>query len=83
MPLITIHLARRDKPTSPEQKARLISGVTDLMETVLSKRRSSVTVIINEIDPENWGEGGEPVTEIRRRRSSANHDDSKNIDNSR
>lgn len=71
MPLITIRLARRDEPTSPEQKARLISGISDLMESVLSKRRESITVIIDEVDPENWGEGGEPVTTIRRRRASA------------
>ena len=71
MPLITIRLARRDEPTSAEQKARLISGISDLMESVLSKRRESVTVIIDEVNPENWGEGGEPVTTIRQRRASA------------
>ena len=26
------------------------------------------TVIIDEVDPENWGVGGEPVTVIRQRR---------------
>jgi phenylpyruvate tautomerase PptA (4-oxalocrotonate tautomerase family) len=26
-------------------------------------------VIIDEVDPENWGEGGEPVTALRARRA--------------
>ena len=40
---------------------------TPFMQQVLDKRPESVTVIIDEVDPENWGQGGEPVTEIRRR----------------
>ena len=67
MPLVNIRLARRDVPTTAAQKAALIAGVTQLMRQVLDKRPESVTVIIDEIDPENWGQGGEPVTEIRRR----------------
>jgi len=41
-----------------------------LMERVLHKRRESVTVIIDEVDADNWGEGGEPVSVIRARRAS-------------
>ena len=37
------------------------------MQQVLDKRPESVTVIIDEVDPENWGQGGEPVTVIRGR----------------
>lgn len=68
MPLINIRLARRDQPTTSAQKAALIAGVTQLMQQVLDKRPESVTVIIDEIDAENWGQGGEPVTVIRQRR---------------
>ncbi len=67
MPLVNIRLARRDVPTTAAQKAALIAGVTQLMQQVLDKRPESVTVIIDEIDPENWGQGGEPVTVIRQR----------------
>lgn len=70
MPLVQIRLARRDTPTTAEQKAALIAGITDLMQSVLDKRRESVVVNIDEVDPDNWGEGGEPVTSIRRRRTS-------------
>lgn len=76
MPLINVRLTRRDEPVTAEQKARLIAGITDLMEAVLAKRRESVVVIIDEIDPDNWGEGGESVTVLRRRRLAGGAADS-------
>ncbi|MDB5895601.1 MAG: 4-oxalocrotonate tautomerase [Rhodoferax sp.] len=69
MPLVNIRLTRRDQPTTREQKAALIAGVTQLMQDVLAKRADSVVVIIDEIDPDNWGEGGESVTVLRQRRT--------------
>jgi 4-oxalocrotonate tautomerase len=65
MPLVTIRIARRSTPTTAEQKAQLIAGVTDVVQSVLDKRRESVTVIIDEVDPDNWGEGGLAVTQRR------------------
>jgi 4-oxalocrotonate tautomerase len=62
MPLVTIRIARRATPTTAEQKAELIAGVTDVVQSVLDKRRDSVTVIIDEVDPDNWGEGGQTVS---------------------
>ncbi len=55
MPLVTIRIARRATPTTAEQKAKLIAGVTDVVQAVLDKRRESVTVIIDEVDPDNLG----------------------------
>ena len=69
MPLVNIRLTRRDTPTTREQKAALIAGVTQLMQDVLAKRPESVVVIIDEIDPDNWGEGGESVSVLRKRRA--------------
>lgn len=71
MPLVTIRLAAREIPTTSDQKARLIARVTDAVVEVLDKRRESVVVLIDELPPENWGEGGEPVTAIRARRRKA------------
>lgn len=65
MPLVTIRIARRATPATAEQKAELIAGVTDVITSVLDKRRESVTVIIDEVDPDNWGEGGVAVTQRR------------------
>lgn len=71
MPLVNIRLTRRDEPTTRSQKDALIAGVTRLMQEVLDKRPESVVVIIDEIDPDNWGEGGESVRVLRARRKAA------------
>ena len=69
MPVVTIRIARRDEPTTAEQKALLIAGVTDVVQSVLEKRRGSITVVIDEVDPDNWGEGGQTVTRARAERA--------------
>jgi len=68
MPLVTITLARRAAPTSPEKKAEIIAGVTELLVETLDKRAEDVVVLIEELDPDNWGQGGITASEIRRRR---------------
>jgi 4-oxalocrotonate tautomerase len=69
MPVVTIRLARRDVPATREQKAALIRGVTQLLAEVLAKRAEDVTVLIDEIDPDNWGQGGASATALRQRRA--------------
>ena len=68
MPLVTITLAKREPATSPEKKAELITRVTDLLVETLGKRAEDVFVLIEELDPDNWGQGGVTASEIRRRR---------------
>ncbi|MDO8906151.1 4-oxalocrotonate tautomerase family protein [Hydrogenophaga sp.] len=70
MPLVQIPLARRDTPTTAGQIAALIAGITDLMQSVFDQNRESVVVIIDGVDPVNWGVGREPVTSMRARRKS-------------
>ncbi|WP_422084361.1 tautomerase family protein [Variovorax sp.] len=53
------------------KKAALIAGATRLLQEVLGKRPEDVTVLIDEIDPDNWGQGGESATELRQRRRAA------------
>lgn len=71
MPVVTIKLARRDPATPPEKKAELIAGITDLLVQTLGKRPDDVTVLIEELDPNDWGQGGVTATELRRRRAAA------------
>ncbi len=71
MPLVTIRLARRETPATREQKAALSAGATRLLQEVLGKRPEDVTVLIDEIDPDNWGQGGESATVLRQRRQGA------------
>jgi 4-oxalocrotonate tautomerase len=49
-----------------EQKAELISGVTNLLQKVLGKNPQTTVVVIDEVPTDNWGIGGESVT-LRRR----------------
>ena len=73
MPLVTITLAKREAATSPEKKAELIAGITALLVESLEKRAEDVVVLIEELDPDNWGQGGITATELRRRRATNSH----------
>lgn len=67
MPYVNIKITREG--ASSEQKAELISGVTDLLQRVLGKNPQTTVVVIDEVDTDNWGIGGESVT-LRRQRGS-------------
>lgn len=64
MPYVNIKITREQ--TTPEQKAALIRGVTQLLVDVLGKNPQTTVVVIDEVDTDNWGIGGESVT-VRRR----------------
>lgn len=65
MPYVNIKIT--DEVVTKEQKARLIKGATQLLVDVLDKNPATTVVIIDEINTDNWGIGGECVTEIRKR----------------
>jgi 4-oxalocrotonate tautomerase len=64
MPYVNFKITREGATT--EQKAALIKGVTQLLVDVLGKNPQTTVVVIDEVDTDNWGIGGESVT-IRRR----------------
>jgi 4-oxalocrotonate tautomerase len=66
MPYVNIKITN-DGVTSA-QKADLIKGVTELLQKVLNKNPGTTVVVIDEVDTDNWGIGGEQVT-VRRGRS--------------
>jgi 4-oxalocrotonate tautomerase len=67
MPYVNIKITREG--AKPEQKAALIKGVTDLLVSVLDKHPSTTFVVIDEVEMEDWGIGGLPVEEYRRKLS--------------
>lgn len=69
MPYVNIKITREG--ATAEQKAKLIKGVTDLLVEVLDKRPAGTFVVIDEVELENWGVGGLPVEEFRRRAAKA------------
>ncbi|WP_163997453.1 tautomerase family protein [Pyxidicoccus caerfyrddinensis] len=75
MPIVTIQITRegsgpgRDSVT-PEEKARLIAGTSQLLLDVLNKPLDSTYVVIQEVELEDWGWGGLPALEFRKRRAA-------------
>ena len=65
MPFVNIKITK-DGATK-EQKAELIAGVTNLLKDVLGKNPATTVVVIEEVDTDNWGIGGETVA-VRRQR---------------
>ncbi len=63
MPYVNIKITREG--ATPEQKARLIRGVTDLLVEVLDKSPATTFVVIDEVQLEDWGVGGLPVEQYR------------------
>ena len=65
MPYVNIRVTKTG--VTPAQKAELIKGATDLLVRVLGKDPASTFVVIDEVDTDNWGIGGETIT-VRRAR---------------
>ncbi|MDQ5888041.1 MAG: hypothetical protein RL210_2 [Pseudomonadota bacterium] len=64
MPYVNIKITREG--ATAEQKAQLIQGVTQLLVDVLNKNPATTVVVIDEVDTDNWGVGGESIT-VRRK----------------
>lgn len=64
MPFVNIKIAKGG--VTVEQKQELISGATQLLVDVLGKNPKSTFVIIDEVDTDNWGLGGQSITELRK-----------------
>jgi 4-oxalocrotonate tautomerase len=76
MPIVTIQVTREGSgpgrsSVTPEEKAQLIAGVSQLLFDLLHKPLDVTFVVIEEVELENWGWGGLPVPEYRRRRAAS------------
>ena len=68
MPYVNIRIT--DEGVSREQKQELITATTHLLRDVLGKDPASTVVVIDEVPTDNWGLGGELVTDIRARKAA-------------
>ena len=64
MPYVNVKITR-DGVTA-EQKARIVAEITATLERVLGKRPEYTHIVIDEIDPENWGFAGMLTTDYRK-----------------
>ncbi|MDD2990683.1 MAG: 4-oxalocrotonate tautomerase family protein [Zoogloea sp.] len=65
MPYVHIRITREG--ATAEQKAQLIRSTTDLLVRVLNKNPATTFVVIEEVDTDDWGVGGETVTVLNQR----------------
>lgn len=65
MPYVKISIT--DERVTKNDKRKLISGVTQLLQETLNKNPETTVVIIDEVCTDNWGIGGELVTDRRNR----------------
>jgi 4-oxalocrotonate tautomerase len=65
MPYVNIRITREG--ATAEQKAALVQGATQLLVDVLKKNPQTTVVVIDEVETDNWGIGGETVTARRKR----------------
>ena len=65
MPYVNIKITKEG--ATAEQKKQLIQGVTRMLQDVLGKNPQTTCVVIEEVETDNWGIGGEAITERRKR----------------
>lgn len=64
MPYVNIKITNEN--VTPEKKALLIKGATQLLVDVLGKNPNTTVVVIDEVHTDNWGIAGETIT-VRRK----------------
>ena len=65
MPYVNVRITR-DGVTAA-QKAQLVAEITATLQRVLGKRPEHTHIIIDEVEPENWGFAGVLTPEYRQR----------------
>ena len=64
MPFVNIRIT--EGGVTADQKKELIKGTTQLLVDVLGKNPKTTFVIIDEVHTDNWGVGGQSVTDMRK-----------------
>jgi 4-oxalocrotonate tautomerase len=64
MPYVNVRITR-DGVTAA-QKAQIVAEITATLQRVLNKRPEHTHIVIDEIEPENWGFAGILTTEYRK-----------------
>lgn len=66
MPYVNVRITK-DGVTA-DQKRQIVEEITDTLVRVLGKKPEHTHVVIDEVEPENWGFAGMLTTEYRKRR---------------
>ncbi|MEM9555587.1 MAG: 4-oxalocrotonate tautomerase family protein [Acidobacteriota bacterium] len=68
MPYVNVKITKDG--VSVEQKTQIVEEITATLQRVLGKKPEHVHIVIDEIEPDNWGYAGMLTTEYRRRSAS-------------
>ena len=64
MPMVNVKITREG--ATAEQKSQVMAEMTEVLARVLGKNPETTIVIIEEVETENWGIDGQPVSERRK-----------------
>ncbi len=64
MPFINVKITKDG--VSAKQKAQIVKEITQTLVTVLNKQPKHIHIVIDEVEPENWGFAGILTTEFRK-----------------
>jgi 4-oxalocrotonate tautomerase len=64
VPYVSVRITRDG--VTVEQKRQVVEQITRTLVTVLGKRPEHIHVIIDEVEPENWGYAGVLTPEYRK-----------------
>ena len=68
MPYVNVRITRDG--VTPEQKRQVVEQITRTLVEVLGKKPEHTHIVIDEIDPQNWGYAGQ-LTDAYRSRGPA------------
>ena len=60
MPYVNVKVAGK---LTKDQKREIVKGITKLLKEVAGKPPSATYVVIEEVDRDNWGKGGELLSD--------------------
>ena len=71
MPMVTVQVTREGNKAgadrvTPDQKAAIYQGISQLLLDVLDKPLDRTWVIFQEVELEDWSQGGLPLPEYRK-----------------
>ncbi len=61
MPIVRVEIAKG--VATVEQKRKVIRRITDVLVEELGRNPEYVFVLIDEVDTDNWGRNGQPLSE--------------------
>ena len=65
MPFINIKMTKEDGGATTQQKEELIKGMTEVFDKVIGRGGKTAVVLIEEVSTDNYGMGGQTITQIR------------------